>query len=536
MGEAFLLAYERTGDKYYLDAALETARALVKGQLVSGGWDYRIEFEANDRKKYAYRADGAAEPKARNTSTLDDDTTQAAVRFLMHVDRVLGYKDQPIHEAVTFALASLLRAQYPNGAWPQRFTGPPNPSDFPVLNASYPDTWPWTFPAVNYSSYYTLNDDTLADCIATMFEAAEIYGDSRYAEAAERGGDFLILAQMPEPQPAWCQQYNAQMQPAWARKFEPPSVTGGESQGAISILMEVYRQTGDKKYLEPIPRALAYLKKSELKGGKMARFYELQTNRPLYFTKQYELVYTADDLPTHYGFITSSKVDRLRSDYEKLVATDPAKLKPSKKPPKYELSSSLTKAAQVAIAGLDTRGAWVEDGKLNDADPDGKVKRIISTQTFIKNIDTLSRFIAAEQVSMVRTVALGHGPRFAAVEQRVEVAGALFGAGRFDLLVQLDVVRRCIDGAEHADRLGEFRMPHAAEQVGQRRLGGLLVVEQQVVFGDALAQLDDFRLHAVQADALVAVLAEDQRLAVFEVERSCRPWCRCRWRSRRRRR
>ena len=397
VGKAFLLAYERTGDKYYLDAAVETARALVKGQLNSGGWDYRIEFGPSDRKKYAYRADGAADARARNTSTLDDDNTQSAVRFLMHVDRALGFKDTAIHEATQVTLESLLKAQYPNGAWPQRFTGPPNAAEFPVLKASYPADWPRTFPAVNYSSFYTLNDDTLADCMATMFEAAEIYGDSRYAEAACRGGDFLILAQMPEPQPAWCQQYNAQMQPAWARKFEPPSVTGGESQGAIGILMEVYRQTGDKKYLEPIPRALAYLKKSELNGGKMARFYELKTNRPLYFTKQYDLVYTADDLPTHYGFITGSKVDRLRSDYEKLVATDPAKLKPAKKPPKYESSSSLTKAAQSTIDGLDSRGAWVEDGKLNDADPDGKVKRIISTQTFIKNVDTLSRFIAASK-------------------------------------------------------------------------------------------------------------------------------------------
>lgn len=398
VGEAFLTAYHRTGDKFYLDAVIETARALVKGQLESGGWDYRIEFDRLKRPQYAYR-NGPREPgtRASNVTTLDDDNSQAAVRFLMHVDRELGFKDSEIHEAVTFALASLLKAQYPNGAWPQRYNEPPQPEEFPVIKANFPSEWPRIWPNEKYASYYTLNDNTLADCIATMFEAAEIYGDSQYREAGRRGGDFLILAQMPEPQPAWCQQYNARMQPAWARKFEPPSVTGGESQGAISILMEIYRQTGDKKYLEPIPRALAYLKKSELPGGKMARFYELKTNRPLYFTKQYELVYTADDLPTHYGFITGSKVDRLRSDYEKLVATDPAKLNPTKKPPKYELSSSLTTAARAVIDALDTRGAWVEDGKLNDADPEGKVKRIISTQTFIKNIDTLSRFIAASK-------------------------------------------------------------------------------------------------------------------------------------------
>jgi hypothetical protein len=43
-------------------------------------------------------------------------------------------------------------------------------------------------------------------------------------------------------------------------------------------------------------------------------------------------------------------------------------------------------------------------------------------------------------------------------------------------------------------------------------------VEQQVVFGDALAEFDHFGLEAVEADALVAVLAEDQRLAVLEFQ------------------
>ena len=40
---------------------------------------------------------------------------------------------------------------------------------------------------------------------------------------AERAGDFILAAQMPEPQPAWAQQYDAAMHPAWARKFEPAS-------------------------------------------------------------------------------------------------------------------------------------------------------------------------------------------------------------------------------------------------------------------------------------------------------------------------
>jgi PelA/Pel-15E family pectate lyase len=395
VGEALLAAYERTKEQFLLDAAVATAHGLAKGQLMSGGWDYRIEFDPAARKRYDYRRGGLVAPEARNVSTLDDDNTQSAIRFLMHVDRVLAQKDELVHDAVEYALAGLLAAQYPNGAWPQRFTGPPKAEDYPVLKASYPDSWPREWTSVAYTGYYTLNDNAQATTNSTLFEAAEIYGERRYSDAARRGGDFLILAQMPDPQPAWSQQYDARMQPAWARKFEPPSVTGGESQGAIRILMDVYRQTGDAKYLEPIPRALDYLEKSALPNGRLARFYELKTNRPLYFTKDYQLVYTDDDLPTHYAFVTSNGASRLRRDYDRLRTTDPAKLTPTPRQATYEMSDELSAAARRAIDSLDQRGAWVEDGRLRDADPDGRVRRIITTQAFMRNIDTLSRFVAA---------------------------------------------------------------------------------------------------------------------------------------------
>lgn len=45
VGMAYLEAFEATADSYYLEAAREVARALVKGQYCSGGWDYFIEFE-----------------------------------------------------------------------------------------------------------------------------------------------------------------------------------------------------------------------------------------------------------------------------------------------------------------------------------------------------------------------------------------------------------------------------------------------------------------------------------------------------------
>ncbi|MBM4094026.1 MAG: polysaccharide lyase, partial [Planctomycetes bacterium] len=317
VGQAYLDAYRLTGDAYLLEAAREAAEALILGQLRSGGWDYRIEFDPSVRKKVAYRADGD-DAKGQNTSTLDDDTTQAALRFMMNVDRELKFQDERLHEAVMFGLDSLLRVQYPNGAWPQRFVEPPDPAKFPVRKAAYPDSWSRTYPKTDYREFYTFNDNTIADTIATMLEAARIYGDGRYQQAAEKAGDFIILAQMPDPQPAWAQQYDANMCPAWARRFEPPAITGGESQGVLRTLMTLYRNTGNRKYLEPIPRAIQYLKVSRLGDGRLARFHELRTNKPLYFTKQYELTYDSSDMPTHYAFIVGSQLDSMEAAYQQL--------------------------------------------------------------------------------------------------------------------------------------------------------------------------------------------------------------------------
>ena len=260
VGLAFLEAYQATGDSYYLDLAKRAGHCLVRGQLRSGGWDYRIVFDEKGRTRYAYRVDDPATGKSQhNTSTLDDNTTQAALRLLMALDQAVDQSDPAIHEAATTGLETLLKVQYPVGAWPQRFNEPPDADKYPIRKASYPESWSRTYPKKDYRGYYTFNDNAVADVIDVMFEAADLYGNNRYREAAEQAGEFMILAQMPDPQPGWAQQYDQDMHPAWARKFEPPSITGGESQGVMRTLMQVYRHTGDKKYLEPIPRALVLL-------------------------------------------------------------------------------------------------------------------------------------------------------------------------------------------------------------------------------------------------------------------------------------
>ena len=397
VGLAYIEAYERTGKDYLLQAAKDTAACLLQGQLHSGGWQNHIDFDPELRPKLAYRVDGPKRKRARNWSSFDDDQTQSALRFLMKVDRACEFKEEAIHEAVEFALAAVVRNQYPNGAWSQVFDEIDRSREYPDLKASYPDDWPRKYPGGDYWLFYTLNDQALVRVMHTMWLAGQVYEDERYRASAIKAADFLLRAQMPEPQPAWAQQYNYEMQPVWARKFEPPAVSGGESQVVIDALMDMALRTGEPKYLSPLPRALDYLESSVLPDGQMARFYELKTNRPLYFTKQYELTYDDSDMPTHYGFKTGNQLVKHRTRYEKLKSLNAEQLQAfgKKEQAREQTRVPSVDAIKKIIAALDQRGAWVEQGRLKHIKGVPAEQPLITSETFIDNIDQLSRYLSA---------------------------------------------------------------------------------------------------------------------------------------------
>lgn len=387
VGMAILKAYERTGDTYYLNVARDAGTALVQAQLHSGGWNDGVYFDPETRKKYAYRVDGPASKKAKNISTFDDNRSQSAVRFLARLDKAEAFKNETIHRVVLGALDAILSAQHANGAWSQVWDGPVAQDAAKDLHASFPADWPREYPGGDYWWHYTLNDNDMADTIEALLECAAIYNDDRYRAAAIRGGQFLIRAQLPEPQPAWAQQYDKQMHPAWARKFEPPAVSGSESQRVMLTLCRLYRETGDEQFLKPIPPAIAWMRRSLLPDGQLARFYELQTNKPLYFTADYKLVYKDNDLPTHYGFKVKADLEKLEAAY--LVAKLGGRAK--RDAPGDVLQPPSDAKVREVLAAMDERGAWVERGTLKYHKVDGL---IISCETFIKNVEQLSRFVS----------------------------------------------------------------------------------------------------------------------------------------------
>ena len=395
IGLSMLEAFQVTDDKLFLQGAKEAAQSLMWCQLASGGWDSHFDYNRLRASRYHYRRDidgGDTMPGDRRfTSTLDDDKTQSALLFLLELANTPASKnDRDLRHAVDFGFDGLLAAQAPNGGWAQRFTGASDP-DLPVIKANIPKTWSRTFPGIDYTPFYTLNDDNMLNTIRLLLRAYELERDERFLKAAKRAGDFLLLAQLPEPQPVWAQQYNFKMEPAWARKFEPPSACSLESVGAMHALLDLWAVTGDEKYRETLPAALKWFDRSSLKGkGKSwARFYEMGINKPLYCKAEtYEVTYDDSDLPTHYGYIfddyLKGKVDNFRERLSMTREDLLLKMKDQADNPKDWTSRAKAKAEKVrdAMKAQKKNGAWI----LND---------LIDAASFMKNFKAMCDYVEA---------------------------------------------------------------------------------------------------------------------------------------------
>ena len=496
VGFAFLRAWEATGDAQYLDAAIEVALSLVRGQLACGGWDYIVDHSPEGAQRWAYRRNLTSKNeslmKGRNQGTFDDNVSQHATRLLIAVDRTLAAMDPAARakraidepQKLRFALipedyrwSEAVGQWHDVGAeeavpWPQvlseseiKFTGegltltllgeggeatgetqvqfefgrdqqkafreftaanvgrllavvlddelimapqirapipgmgiiqfggglPPDLANAQMeirsaamyaleflLEAQYEfGGWPQRFPLSSrgYSRYATFNDNSIADCFDVMMRAWEAYGDERYRESVLQAGQFMIDAQLPDPQPTWAQQYDEDLKPGWARRFEPPAACAGESRGVIRSLIRIALFTGDDKYLEPIGPALDWYKRSELTGkdkGNWARFYELGTNKPLYFTAgTYRLTYDDSNVPTHYSFKGSYYPSSEEAQYKEIMDKGLAQYAEDHKPAPLTAAQKLKRAedmqdnVRAIIAAQDDTGRWFDKDTLS---------------------------------------------------------------------------------------------------------------------------------------------------------------------------
>ena len=386
VGLALLSAYRASGDKFYLEAATRAARAVIHGQLKSGGWTNCVDFDPRGKRSAAYRN---GKGRGKNNSSLDDGQTQSAIQLVIHCDQARRFGDRQIHEAAEVALTALLRSQFENGAFPQVWDTTQAPPAVRKQAARFPNyDWRTEGRIKNYWDMFTLNDNVTGYVADALIDAHRIYGGDKYLNALKRLGDFLTLAQMPKPQQGWAQQYNHDMLPIWARKFEPPGISGDETQEVIETLLKIFRATAEPRYLEPIPSALSYLKKSLLADGRLARYYELKTNRPLYMTrsgKTYRLTYDDSKLPRHYSWKTQARINELHDKYRRATLGEEQKT-----PPFNE------KQVKRLISELDSQGRWVSTYKGERLVGQAKMAigaRYLSSQRFSQNLTSLSRYL-----------------------------------------------------------------------------------------------------------------------------------------------
>lgn len=366
VGMALLRAYRTSGNKKHLEYAKNAGYALIDGQLKSGGWTSAIDFDLSGTRVAGYLNRPG---RRRDYSTLDDGTSQAAILLLMKLDQVLQFKDDRIHRSVMIALEALLDAQFPGGSFPQVWNSlvEKRPKvQVASSNASYPSqSWNNVQRIKNYWDMPTLNDNVAGDVADVLIEADQIYkhphydspteqSPDRYRDALKRLGQFLVRAQLPAPQSGWAQQYDTKMHPIWARAFEPPAASSDETQEVISTLLRISSHLGDAQYLGPIEPAVEWLRSSRLPDGKLARFYELRTNRPMYMKRRgrnYSVTFDDSNLPSHYAWKITDKTEQLESQLRRVQRG----LSLSKKPSAAGIQTKATEA----IEAIDDQGRWV---------------------------------------------------------------------------------------------------------------------------------------------------------------------------------
>ena len=365
VGETFLRAYQLTNEEKYLRYATDAALALCWGQRKEGGWDHRVDV--------SHRTDDPSEIRRHSgRCTFDDEITQGALMFLMALDTVLN--ESWLTESIELGMAFMMESQFENGGWPQWYP----------LRGGYHD-------------YYTFNDGAINDNIRLMMHTYRQYGNPDYLRSAEAGGEFIIQSQWKAPQSGWAQQYNHDMEPAWARRFEPPGICSLVTGRNIHTLIDLYLLTDDEKYLNPIPAAIRWLEDSQIGNEQWARLYEVGTNKPIYGDREdgnkvfYEYLAISERERTSYGWQGSYGIPGAIARYEHLKTH--GSLDSYNSAGQSAGGSDLSEQVQYVTSNLNNDGFWLTERVTDDKE----TVTVITSATFVNNANVLLDYIQTQQ-------------------------------------------------------------------------------------------------------------------------------------------
>jgi PelA/Pel-15E family pectate lyase len=297
---------QKKPEEWYATAeALRIADLVLLYQRDSGGWPKNIDMgkpvSEADRVKLAAQ-------KKETDSTIDNGAT---VTQLSYLARVYTAQRQERHRESFFkGMDYLLKAQYPNGGWPQ----------------FYPDL-------SGYYKHITFNDNAMIGVMKLLRDVAASkppYGfvdevlRTAAAKAVDKGIDVILKTQVivNGKRTVWCAQHDeVTLAPAAARKYEVASLSGGESVEIVRFLMSI--KNPSPAVVEAIESAVAWFRQSQLKDAEgkpiWARFYEIGTNRPIFVGRdgvvKYDVNQIDEERRTNYAWYVNGAAKLLNTDY-----------------------------------------------------------------------------------------------------------------------------------------------------------------------------------------------------------------------------
>jgi len=309
---------------YASDEARALADTVIRYQSYQGGWPKSTDLARPPLTPgdIPRQGDGRA-------NTIDNDATSLPMEFLARVSSATG--EFGYRASFARGLDYLFAAQYSNGGWPQF----------------------WPLRGDEYYSRITYNDDAMVQVLSLLQGVAggeapyDFVDEERRARAAvalELGTDCILKTQVKQNGrlTAWGAQHDEHsLEPAWARAYEPPSLSGGESVGIVRFLMSV--EDPSPEIVAAIEGSVAWLQDVAIEGirqdrvlnpdGRLerilvpdpeapllwARFYELETNRPLYLDRdsvyRYDFSEIGYERRSGYSYHGHWAADLLERDY-----------------------------------------------------------------------------------------------------------------------------------------------------------------------------------------------------------------------------
>ena len=296
----------RPGQQRYKDTQItEVADNVLLYQKNNGGWPKNYDMLAILTPD---QIDSLKAVKNILNTTYDNGNTYTQLICLANVYNVT--KVEKYKTAFLKGMDYILESQYGNGGWPQYY---------PLED--------------NYSRCITYNDgvmegimELLKDIIDQKPEYAFVDAQmvAKLKAAFDKGLDCILKTQINDigKPTAWCQQYDeVKLTPAWARKFEPPSICNGESSGIVLFLMSIDHPS--QQIIDAVDNAVVWFNQSKIYNTRVktipaprmvtpfristtdrvvvtdttappiwTRYYELNTHRPLFCNRDSKYVYS----------------------------------------------------------------------------------------------------------------------------------------------------------------------------------------------------------------------------------------------------